>query len=225
MSDPIEVLANPRTLEVAYFNLRVAVLRNCHKSIDYNLDLINKITSFKRDLIYHIDPYYKEELEKLKNIISSGSFPFSLNSPIGDEDEIMDVYDNVNFQFGLEKHLRNRLFREDFKKINDVSGLNLIPIGIEIKNNYGFVDILAKQNDEIWIIELKKDRGNFSLISQVAKYILAYEEKLINKNFRIVRSLSISNGYTRFCLQNLKKMGTIPLHYELINNNIILRSV
>lgn len=226
MADTIEILANSKTLEIAYFNLRVAVLRSCKKSIDYNINLINNIIDFNPSLLNDFDSYYHEELNKIKNIINSGSLPFSLDNPVGNEDEIMEVYDNVNFQFKLEKQLRNKIFYDDFNKVNEATGLNLIPIGIEIKNNYGFVDILAKNNDdEIWIIELKKDRGDFKLVSQIAKYVLAYEEKLINKTFRIVKSMSISNGYTRFCKQNLKKMGVLTLHYELINNNLILKYV
>ena len=225
MSDGIIALSNIKTLEASYFNLRIAILRNNRKNIDYNLELIHKITNFKPSLLDELDPYYLEELERLKEISKSDFLPFSLTDPSNEEDNIMEIYANKQFQFKSEKELKKRLFHEDFEKINKVINNSLQPVGVEIKSNYGWIDILAKKDDEIWIIELKKGRGDHRLTGQTAKYILAYEEKLINKSFKKVKSITIANGYTKFCLQNLKKMGTIPIHYELINKNLILKIV
>lgn len=225
--DNIEQLANHKTWELAYFNLRTAILRNNKKSIDYNLNLILEIEKFYPEITEKIDPYFISEFQKIEKILQTDSLPFSFTEQTSDEDDIMEVFDNKSLQYVKEETLRNQLFQQDFHLINENLNETLIPVGIEIPTNYGKIDILAKSQDQqqIWIIELKKGKGQFPLITQIAKYILSQEEKLINRSFKEVRSIAIANGYSRFALQGLRKMGCIPLHYEQISNKITLRKV
>lgn len=219
----IEQLANHKTWELAYFNLRTAILRNNQKSIEYNRNLLTEIEKFSPEIMEEIDPYYISEFQKIIKILETNSLPFSFNEPVGNEDETMEIFDNKYLQYEKEEILRDQLFQYDFNLINEAIGEDLKPIGIEVPTNYGKIDILA-QNDngqQKWIIELKKGKGQFPIISQVAKYILSQEEKLINKSFKEVKSITIANGYSSFALQGLRKMGCIPLHYEQIANKLI----
>lgn len=221
----IEKFLNLNSLETAYFQLRCNVLRNNKKQTDYYLGLINNILSIKPELISQMDLYYVNELDKIKKVIASDTIPFSWSDPIPFNSPMSQVFSNKSFQYSMEKDLRNKLFYDNFNLINEVCDLDLKPIGIEIKSNHGFIDILGKQNDQIWIIELKRNQGNFKIVSQIAKYILAYEEKLINRTFRSVHSIAIANGFSKYSLQSLKKMGTITIHYEKINDNLTLKKV
>lgn len=218
-------IATVESLETAYFQLRCNLLRNNKPLMDYYLGLIDKISSFSPDLMCQMNPYYVKELDKIREIIRQGGSPFSLADPIPD-DGVMKVFSNKKFQYDAEKDLKNELFYGDgLKSINQICGLELKPIGIEVKSNYGYIDILAKQDKEIWVIELKKSRGDFKLVSQISKYILAYEEKLINKTFNSVHSIAIANGFSKYAIQNLKKMGTLVIHYEKICNRLVLKTI
>lgn len=225
--DNIEQLSNHRTWEIAYFNLRTAILRNNKKSIDYNLNLITEINNFQPNITDEIDPHFLSEFQRIEKILETDSLPFSFNEPLNGEDDVMEVFDNKSLQYEREESLRDQLFQQDFHLINENLGLELIPTGIEVATNYGKIDIMAKTKDEqqIWILELKKGKGQFPLISQVAKYILSQEEKLINKSFKEVKAITIANGYSKFALQGLRKMGCIPLHYEKFSNELIIRKV
>lgn len=225
--DNIEQLANHKTWEIGYFNLRTAILRNNQKSIEYNRNLLAEIVDFNPQIIEKIDPYFLSEFHKITKILETDSLPFSFDAPTGNEDDIMQVFDNKKLQYEKEETLRDQLFGQDFQLINEAIGENLTPIGIEMPTNYGKIDILAKDTNgqQRWIIELKKGKGQFPLVSQVAKYILSQEEKLIDRVFKEVKSITIANGYSNFALQGLRKMGCIPLHYEQVSNKLTLRKV
>lgn len=223
----IKNLSNIKTLELAYFNLRIAILKNHREDIKFNIDLIKEITKFNPDLIQQLDGYHSDELQKMISMVKNNIIPYSLSKPIENEEYVMEINTNPKTQMNLESDLRDKIFFKDLYKISNLIKIDLKPIWREVANNYGIVDILCKnpQEDEIWILELKKANGDFDLVSQISKYILAYEEMLIHKTYKKIKTLAIANGYSKFCLNELRKLGTTCIHYENVCDELIFKIV
>lgn len=113
---------------------------------------------------------------------------------------------------------------EDLKEILKAQNLELYeieqPCGI-----YGAVDMVYKNDDTLYPIEVKRHEGKHDLIGQISKYALYFRLKLNLKFYTKVQPITLCNSYDLFTLMELQKLDIIPLRYDLIDNKIQIRRV
>jgi RecB family endonuclease NucS len=88
---------------------------------------------------------------------------------------------------------------------------------------YGFIDVVAQDNDTMYIIEFKKSDARYAVIGQISKYMLCFNLLLINKMWRRVVGVVIANSYIGHVSKELVKLGVIPIKYTYKNSILKLR--
>jgi RecB family endonuclease NucS len=100
---------------------------------------------------------------------------------------------------------------------------NLHTYNIEQPTQYGKIDIVFQDNDTMYLVEVKKSDARYSVISQIDKYILDYNLKLILKLWKKVIGVVIANGYIGRVSRELVKIGVVPIKYRLENDVLHMR--
>lgn len=90
---------------------------------------------------------------------------------------------------------------------------------------YGTVDMVYRDKDIIYPVEVKKDLGKHDLIGQINKYELYFKLQLHFKLYDEVQPVTICNGYNKHTLIELKKLSVITLKYDLIDDGIKIRKL
>lgn len=86
--------------------------------------------------------------------------------------------------------------------------------------NYGFVDMVYRDPDIYYPIEVKRHEGKHDLIGQISKYNLFFKLHLHLKHYKEVQPVTICNSYNPHTLTELKRISVIPLKYALIDDEI-----
>jgi RecB family endonuclease NucS len=132
-------------------------------------------------------------------------------------------YSNPADWYKLENQLENEICEKNgIKQINEKLNLNMTIYDRQHSTYYGDIDILAKDENSIYIIELKKDVANHSIVGQVLKYALHFQKRLIYNLFNDVKIITIAGSYTNYAFNQLKAIGANTLIYNANNNNLNL---
>jgi len=79
---------------------------------------------------------------------------------------------------------------------------------------YGPIDIYAQNGSVAYVIEVKTNTADHSIIGQVMKYYIGLCHKLILKMFEEVKTMTVCPGYDSISLKGLKRIGTTPILFE-----------
>ncbi|MDO8641788.1 MAG: endonuclease NucS [Nitrosarchaeum sp.] len=129
-------------------------------------------------------------------------------------------------QVAEEKHLVKILckhadmMRQLLKASKDFRIYNL-----EHPTQYGFVDIVAKDQMTMYLIEVKKSEARYQVISQIDKYMLDFRLHLILKLWTNVVGVVIANGFLSRVKDELVNLGVVPIKYTYKNNILRLSRV
>jgi hypothetical protein len=168
----------------------------------------------------------REQLKILKSIytaIKSGSIQIcqwiknteiipedsKSNSPIKQKDLVYKIHTE-----GL--HLLKEIFKAPKLELYDIEYLC---------NPYGAVDMVYKNDNIIYPLEVKIHEGTHDLVGQISKYTLSFKLRLNLKFYTEVQPVTLCNSYNSYTLMELKKLDVIPLRYNLIKDKIEIRRV
>lgn len=145
---------------------------------------------------------------------------------VDDANDFDDNNRNVDERFKEEKLLVKTVCENAslLKEILNASD-NFYLVSTEFPTRYGNVDIVAQDNDTIYVIELKKGDARYAIISQIDKYMLHFNLLLINKMWRKVVGVAIANSYIGRVLKELVKLNVISIKYTYKNNILRLRKL
>lgn len=210
----------PEIVKLIYFNLKTAYLKRNQKDIDVYISALKKVSPISLEISLS-----NKQLSDLANIA------YSIKNKIYyHEDNILDEcpkpitsYDS-QLLFEEEKYLKQKICSE-FHLVNDLLNKEMWIHNVEHRTKYGFIDILAKQDRKISIIELKKDIAKHDIIGQILKYILCFQEKLIYNLWDEVNAICIAGNYTEFTYNELKKLGVETLIYKYKNGSLELSKI
>jgi RecB family endonuclease NucS len=96
-------------------------------------------------------------------------------------------------------------------------------IDAEQQTLFGRVDLVAQDKNTIYPIELKTSIADHSVIGQIEKYVVHYKLRLMNKIYKHVKGIVISNNFLEYVLQQLPQIGVIAILYTLKNDKIELK--
>lgn len=85
---------------------------------------------------------------------------------------------------------------------------------------YGAVDMVYRDQDTFYPIEVKRHEGKHDLIGQIAKYTFYFKLRLNLKVYSDVQPVTICNSYNPHTLTELKRMSVVTLKYVLRNDKI-----
>jgi len=89
---------------------------------------------------------------------------------------------------------------------------------------YGIADIIARDKEKLFVVELKKETAKHDIVSQLEKYMIHFKLKLNYKLWKEVIGVTIANSYQDFALQELSKIGVICFQYSF-NEKLILERI
>lgn len=89
----------------------------------------------------------------------------------------------------------------------------------------GAVDMVFKDDRRIYPVEIKRTEGKHDIIGQIMKYTLHFKFQLHYKLFEDVKPVTVCNSYNPQVLQELKKLGVLPIKYTIVEDCIELGAV
>lgn len=210
-------------VEVFYYKLNNAVLLGDTDKAKMYLDILRneyeKNESSFDEL--KIDGRW-EHLKQLGNAVDNGlvikNYEYDDNSD--DVEEAKRDEDRADDERSLVKVICDNL-----DILRDILGATnkLYIYNIEHPTAYGRVDVVLKDGDTVYLVEIKKSHARYSVISQIDKYMLDFRLKLILKAWRKVVGVVIANGFIGRVSKELVKFGVIPIKYRIKNNTLSLR--
>lgn len=108
---------------------------------------------------------------------------------------------------------------ETLRKVLDSDSLELHNIEHPC-DKFGAVDMVYRDQDTFYPVEVKRHEGKHDLIGQIAKYTLYFKLGLHLKLYSDVQPVTICNNYNPHTLTELKRMSVITLKYDLRNDKI-----
>jgi len=110
---------------------------------------------------------------------------------------------------------------DDLRSI--ISDRNLFLYNIEHPcEPYGNADMMYRDTDTAFPVEVKKHKGKHDLVGQIVKYDLTTRLKLHLNHYQKVQSFTICHSYDEFTLRELKKLDIITLRYRMVNDRVKL---
>ena len=85
---------------------------------------------------------------------------------------------------------------------------------------YGAVDMVYKDRDIVYPVEVKIHERKHDLIGQISKYTLYFKLNLHLKMYTEVQPVTICNSYNPHTLKELKVLSVNTLKYDLIEDKI-----
>jgi hypothetical protein len=89
-------------------------------------------------------------------------------------------------------------------------------------NPYGRVDMVYRDSECMYPVEIKRNEGKHDIIGQIAKYTLYFKMHLHLKMYKRVQPVTICRGYDSHVLSELKRMSVDTLRYTVVNGKIII---
>lgn len=214
-------------LPTLYFFLKNAYLINNKTDCEFFMNNIKKLMSnFSREDIQKVlSEHQIKDLFQLSNAIKNNLFFVNFGDNYND---ISKPYINTitNQLFQDEKELEKTIVEPNtIASINKLLGINLHTIDTQYETKYGKIDVLAKDNRTIYIIELKKDTAGHAIIGQLLKYAHHFQRRLIYNLWDEVKLITIAGNYTEYTYTQLKQMNAFVIAYKLINNDLILENI
>lgn len=222
-----DIYKNPEIIKTLYFFIKYYYLSNDKKQATFFLECIRQaLMSQPSETVY--TALTKSQMKDLKHLIYSiinNVYYYDIGNQSEKTNEIINRtdYSNPADWYKLENQLENEICEKNgIKQINEKLNLNMTIYDRQHSTYYGDIDILAKDENSIYIIELKKDVANHSIVGQVLKYALHFQKRLIYNLFNDVKIITIAGSYTNYAFNQLKAIGANTLIYNANNNNLNL---
>jgi hypothetical protein len=90
---------------------------------------------------------------------------------------------------------------------------------------HGRVDMVYRDSETMYPVEIKRNEGQHDLIGQIAKYDLYFKMHLHLKMYKRVQPVTICRGYNSHVLSELKRMCVETLRYAIVNKRLVLEKV
>ena len=90
---------------------------------------------------------------------------------------------------------------------------------------YGAVDMVFRDKEFFYPVEVKRHEGKHDLIGQIAKYTTFFKFGLHLNVYFDVQPVTICNSYNPHTLTKLKRMSVIPLIYTLQDGKVKISQV
>lgn len=130
------------------------------------------------------------------------------------------------FQVDKEKELFGHLWRNREILKNELrAGRDFRIVSEQQKVLFGTVDVVAQDQETLFVIELKRDAVKHDIVGQVEKYMFDFRKNLIYKFWKKVAAVVIANAFEDFALQELFKHNVICLKYECDDKHFSLARV
>lgn len=210
-------LKNSGEIETLYYFLYNAVLLGDGDKAKMYLGMLRE--NYEKDnTSFDILGNRFEHLKQLGYIVDNGMVVRNFNYD-GNNQAIKTEKDEDKTD--TEKDLV-KLIGKNFDLLRDVlcatSDFHLY--NLEHQTLFGRVDIVAKDNLTVYLIETKKNEARYQVIAQIEKYILDFKLKLILKVWNKIIGVVIANSFLDPVLNELVKNGVIPVKYTFENNNL-----
>lgn len=210
--DRRSALANPKTLELAYFHLRWAFVSGDGPGIERALGLVSDACGPDSSSLDQMDQKMRKSLEALVDRAARGDFssPLHAASALWD-DRPSDRREKAESDRFPERELASRF-------VSDVpSVFGRVPYRVvrEMPTANGPCDVVVLEEigGTLWVVELKAARADHSLVSQVAKYAIAMEKNLLKRMYSEVKMMTVCGGYHPHTLRELRRIEVVPLVY------------
>jgi len=213
----------PKDIEVCYYRLNNAVLLGDTDKARMYLDILRHEFENYEDCfsILKTDDRW-EHLKQLGRAVDNGLVVknYNYNDNSDDVEEADKDEDRAEDEQSLVKVVCDNIdvLRDILNASNDLFIYN-----IEQPTKYGRVDVVLRDKDIVYLVEVKKSHARYSVISQIEKYMLDFRLKLILKMWRDVVGVVIANGFIGRVSKELVKLGVIPIKYRIKNDTLILR--
>ena len=211
-------------IEALYFNCYYAYLKKNLSESKMFFEMLRE--EMKKTKENPLHPEFLAELKKVRDSIETGSFIGNSwvddKTPIkipkskgelftGNQDELVR-----KIHYEAKDQLKELLEADDEFRLYNIEH----PCGI-----HGAVDMVYSDSITSYPLEVKKDEGRHDLISQIAKYDLAFKLKLHLKRYRRVRPLTICASYQANVIKELKSLGVQVLYYWLEDGKVRLSKI
>ncbi len=183
--------------------------------------LVEEYTS--KNLSTALSKHQRKELLKIKNSIDSGII--STNSWINESKAPIIEKEKSDIK---QKELVKKIHYEAFNQLKEYlkSDNSLELYGIEFPcNPYGIVDMVYKNKETIYPIEVKINEGKHDLIGQINKYTLYFKKLLNLKQYFNVKPVTICHSYNQHTLTELKRSDVLTLKYNNTEEMIKLKII
>lgn len=173
-----------------------------------------------------LHPDYLVELKKIRDSLRTGSF---IESSFVDKSTPASSIKASGKRFGGNQ---DGLVRKvHFEALEDLRSLLGADDDFHLHNiehpcgEYGAVDMLYRDSNTCYPLEVKKDEGRHDIIGQISKYDLSSKLHLHLKFYRRVVPVTICSSYQNNVVKELKSRGVQVIKYRLdegkVNLNLI----
>jgi RecB family endonuclease NucS len=214
----------PADIELLYFNLNNSVLLGNSENAKMYLAMLREeyeINSTAFDALMEDGKWL--HLRQLSQSVDEGLVIKNYNF----KDDCEDVVETIEKDESQSKDQLSlvKLICSHLDLLRPLIGAseNLHTYNIEQPTEYGKIDIVFQDNDTMYLVEVKKSDARYSVISQIDKYVLDYNLKLILKLWKKVIGVVIANGYIGRVSRELVKIGVVPIKYRLENGVLHMR--
>jgi hypothetical protein len=210
---------HPEAINTLYFLLKNAYLDNDKNQANFLLNCMKKaVTTQPQEII--LSGLNERQLKDLRHLFYAiqNDIYYMDFVPSDASDLINRVIPNVDssFWYPEESELEAKLCEpEAFEMLNKKLGYNMKLYDIQYQTQYGRIDLLAKSDRIIYIIELKKDVANHKIIGQVLKYALYFQKRLIYNLYDEVKVITIAGNYSDYTYKQLKIIGATMMTYTI----------
>jgi hypothetical protein len=90
---------------------------------------------------------------------------------------------------------------------------------------YGYVDMVYAGDRSMYPVEVKKSVAGHDVVGQIGKYDLWHKLRLHYGQYDRVQSAVIARGYDKYAIEELRRMGVLPLTYSIEGKNLSIRAV
>lgn len=123
-----------------------------------------------------------------------------------------------------EKDLQ-RMLCKDQNVLKELISKDFVVEDYEHKVMFGYVDLVGRCEDTVYVIELKKEVAKFDVVSQIDKYMYDFRAKLIYKMWKKVKGIVIANSFQEYALNELKKNDVLCVEYTYQDEKLTLRRI
>ncbi len=123
-----------------------------------------------------------------------------------------------------QNDLVRRIHQEAYNDLYSLIGSPITLYNIEHPcDQYGKVDMVYRDKEVMYPLEVKVKEGRHDLIGQIEKYIRHFMFKLHYKLYMGVRGITVCRSYEGHVLEELKKINVLPLIYYFSGNRVRIR--
>lgn len=206
-------------VESLYFQTYYAYLKGNLSDTKMFFEFLVEEFKIKKD-INALTKKQLKQLKKIKEAIKTGKIETAAwvteeNKTISDNKKEPDIKQTElvkKIHFEGSETLR-KILNSEALELHDIEH----PCG-----KYGAVDMVYRDHETFYPIEVKRHEGKHDLIGQIAKYTLFFRLGLHLKVYSEVQPVTICNSYNPHTLTELKRISVVTLKYDIVDDYIKL---